>query len=156
MRPKGDQICTRQQKKGENKSSDTLVRSVFYQREEWVASDPRQDTAEENQVCSRRQQHRGESKRPDTSMRSVWCWRKAGASSARSDKGCGQENRICGQPKGGINERPDTMVRSVVWQREKWVASDPRKDAAKGNQICTGQQKGAENERPAKSKPSLF
>jgi hypothetical protein len=74
----------------------------------------------------------------------------------RSEKGCGHENQICAQPKGGINERPDTMVRSVVWQRERWVANDPKEDAAKGNQICTGQQKGAENERPATSKPSLF
>jgi hypothetical protein len=124
-------VQEKQQKKGENKSPDTLVRSVFCQREEWVASDPRQDTAEENQVCIR-QQNRGENKRPDTSMRSVWCWREAGASSARSEKGCGQENQRCGQPKGGINERPDTMVRSVVWQREKWVANDPKKGCGQG------------------------
>jgi hypothetical protein len=83
-----------------------------------VVSDPKKDAATENQVCIRKQ-NRGENKRPDTSMRSVWCWRKAGASSARSEKGCGQENQRCGQPKGGNSERPDTMVRSVVWQREK-------------------------------------
>jgi hypothetical protein len=102
-------------------------------------SDPRKDAATENQVCIRKQ-NRGENRRPDTSMRSVWCWRKAGASSARSEKGCGQENQICAQPKGGNSERPDTMVRSVVWQREKWVASDPRKVCGQENQICTRQQ----------------
>jgi hypothetical protein len=51
-----------------------------------VVSDPRKDAATENQVCLRKQ-NRGENRRPDTSMRSVWCWRrKAGASSARSEK----------------------------------------------------------------------
>jgi hypothetical protein len=109
MRPrKEDQICTRQQKKGENKSPDTSVRSVFCQREEWVASDPRQDTTEENQVCIR-QQNRGENSRPDTSMRLVWYWREAGASSARFEKDA--TRRI----KDVDNRRAATMRDPTPW-----------------------------------------
>jgi hypothetical protein len=46
------------------------MRSVFSRRGEWVASDPREDAAKENHICSRKQNW-DEKKRPGTSMHSV-------------------------------------------------------------------------------------
>jgi hypothetical protein len=49
---------------GENKRPNTSMRSVLCHREEWVASDPREDAATEDQIGTRKQK-RGENRHID-------------------------------------------------------------------------------------------
>jgi hypothetical protein len=102
------------------------MHSVFCRREDWVAtSGPRQDTAEENKICTR-QQERGENKRPDA----LGILLERGVGGERSEKGCGQGESNLSTTDRGENDRPDTSMRSVFCRREEGVASDPRKDSA--------------------------
>jgi hypothetical protein len=65
-----------------------MMHSVVWQREKWVASDPRKDAAKGNQICTR-QQKGAENERPATSKRSLFCWREERVASHQ--RGCGQE-----------------------------------------------------------------
>jgi hypothetical protein len=49
---KENDLCTGKQKRDENKTPNTPMRSVLCPRVERMVSDPRKDEAEEDQICT--------------------------------------------------------------------------------------------------------